>query len=185
MEIGPAAFPRGADELRRERHLVEGLVPDLVDLPRIAKARADAVRRAIEEEKAGHPGGMVQRQPLHDERADIVADDAGALDPQRLHERGDIVGQHAGTGLVRPSGVRIAALAEAAEVRRDQPPPSGQPFEHRLPRRPEFRPSVQQQEGRAASGLGDVGLESADIDEAVFDLGHGGYAAAKCSGREE
>jgi hypothetical protein len=48
-----------------------------------------------------------------------------------------------------------------------------------------FRPSVQQQEGRAVSRLGDMHPEAARIDEAVLDLDHGRYAAANRSGRKE
>ena len=58
------------------------------------------MRGAVEEEQSGHLAGMVERQPLHDEGADIVADEAGAFDAERLHQRRDVVGQDVGTGLV-------------------------------------------------------------------------------------
>ena len=37
--------------------------------------------------------GMVERQPLHGEGADIVADEARAVDAERVHQRGDVVGE--------------------------------------------------------------------------------------------
>ena len=59
--------------------------------------------------------GAVPRQRLHQPAADVVADDAGLLQAERVHQR-----QHVGGMLVgaeRP--VRLVAVAKAAQVGRD------------------------------------------------------------------
>src|ERR1700742_3849974 len=47
-------------------------------------------------------------------------------------------------GPVRPVG--LVAVAETAEIRRDQREAGGEPRHHRLPGQPEFRPAMQQQQ---------------------------------------
>ena len=116
---------------------------------------------------------MVDRQPLHGVGADIVANETGPLDAERLHDGVDVGRQHVRSRPVVAAGQGIAALAEAAEIGRDQPVAVGQPLEHRLPGRPELRPAVQQQERRALAALGDMGPEAAGLDEAVLDRWHG------------
>ena len=139
------------------------------------------MRAAIEEEQPGHLAGMVERQPLHDVGADIVADEARTVDAKRVQQSCDVVGEDVRPRLVRPTGRRIAAFAEAAEVGRDQPVAVGQTLEHRLPRRPEFGPAVQQDQRRAIAALCEVGGETACLDEGVFEGWHG-YSTCKFAG---
>ena len=115
---------------------------------------------------------MVERQPLHDEGADIVADEARAGDAEPVHQRRNVGGEDIGAGLVGRSSRRVAALAEAAEVGRDQPVAIGQALEHRLPHRPEFGPAMQQDERRTVAALGDVRCEATGVDEGVLEGRH-------------
>ena len=131
------------------------------------------MRGAIEEEQSGDLAGMVERQPLHGEGADIVADEARAFDAELVHQGRNVVGQDIGTGLIGRSRYRVTALAEAAKVRRDQPIAIGQALEHRLPHRPEFRPAMQQDQRRAVAALGDMGGEAAGLDKGVLEGRHG------------
>jgi len=66
-------------------------IADLVDLPRLPKARADAVRSAVEEEQPGHPIGVIQGEALHGEGADIVPDETGLGDAELVHQGRDVV----------------------------------------------------------------------------------------------
>jgi len=130
------------------------------------------MRAAIEEEQSGDFVGMVERQPLHGVGADIVADEARAFDAEPVHQGGDVVGQDIGTGLIGWSRRRVAALAETAEIGRDQPVAIGQALEHRLPNRPEFGPAMQQDQRRAVAALGDMGGEATGLDEGVLEGWH-------------
>ena len=81
------------------------------------------------------------RQRLHHSAADIVADNAGLCDAERIHQR-----QHVGCVLVgaeRTAG--LVAVAEAAQIGREQRETIGEPRHHRFPGQPEFGPAVQQQ----------------------------------------
>ena len=70
-----------------------------------------------------------------------MADDAGLLEIERIHQR-----QHVGGMLVRAErAVGLVAVAEAAQVRRKQGVAIGKARHHRLPGEPEFRPAMQQQ----------------------------------------
>ena len=77
-----------------------------------------------------------------------MADDAGLLEVERIHQR-----QHVGGMLVGAERtVRLVAVAEAAQVRREQCVTIGKPRHHRLPAQPEFRPAMQQQQRRSRTG---------------------------------
>ena len=58
------------------------------------------MRGAVEEEQSGHLAGMVEREALHGEGADVVADEARAVDAELVHQGRDVVGQDVGTGLI-------------------------------------------------------------------------------------
>ena len=86
--------------------------------------------------------GRVAGERLHQRAADVVADDAGLFEIERIHQR-----YHVGGLLLRAErAIRLVAVAEAAQVRRVQREAVGEARHHRLPGEPEFRPAVQQQE---------------------------------------
>ena len=59
--------------------------------------------------------GAWRAERLHQRAADIMADDAGLLDVERIHQR-----QHVGGLLVRAEhAARLVAVAEPAQVGRD------------------------------------------------------------------
>jgi hypothetical protein len=70
-----------------------------------------------------------------------MADDADLAQPERIEQRQHIDGMLVGTE--RPLG--FVAVAETAQIRRDQGEAIGKPRHHRLPGEPEFRPAMQQQ----------------------------------------
>ncbi len=81
-----------------------------------------------------------------------MADDTGLFQIERIHER-----QHVGCMLVgaeRSSG--LVAVAEAAQVRREQGVALGEPRHDRLPGQPVFRPAMQQQDGGPLAGARDM-----------------------------
>ena len=58
--------------------------------------------------------GRVARERLHQRAADVMADDAGLLDVERIHQR-----QHVGGLLLRAeAAARLVAVAKAAQVGR-------------------------------------------------------------------
>ncbi len=67
---------------------------------------------------------------------------------------------------VRPVG--LVAVAEAAQVRRDQIIMAGEPCHHRLPGQPEFRPAVEQQQRAAVAGAGDVEGGAVGLDREML-----------------
>jgi hypothetical protein len=135
-------FAAGADERGRHLHLVEGLVPDVVEPIRRRHARPDAGIDEIEEKQPGEPLRRLPRQRLHRRAADVVADDADSLMPSA-----SISASMSAAWPIRPERpVGLVAVAEAAQVGRDQREAIGQPCHHRLPGQPEFRPAMQQKQ---------------------------------------
>ena len=57
-DIGPARLARGADQSGRHLHLVERLVPDVIEPVGRGHARPDAGIDEIEEEQAGETAGL-------------------------------------------------------------------------------------------------------------------------------
>ncbi len=115
-DIGAATLARRADQGRRHLQLVERLVPDLVQPLGLGHARADAGIDEVEEKQPGDPlwGGSCQR--LHHRAADVMADDTGPVEAERVHQR-----QHVGCVLLGAErAVRLVAVAEAAQVGREQ-----------------------------------------------------------------
>ena len=96
--------------------------------------------------------GACAGERLHQRAADVMADDAGLLEAERIHQR-----QHVGGLLVRAEqAVRLVAVAKAAQVRGIKREAIGEPRHHRLPGQPEFRPAVQQQQRPALPGRCDM-----------------------------
>src|SRR5215470_9767916 len=137
-------------------HLVEALVPDLIDMTRFVPTIAHAVGRAIEEEQARHPLRGSHPKNLHHIGADVVTDETAAIDVHGVQQSDDILGQTGGIDGVGRLRVRVLALSESSKVRRYQPVAVSEPCEDRLPRRPEFGPAVQQHQRRANACLRDV-----------------------------
>src|SRR5262249_57694672 len=79
-------------------HLVEALVPDLIDMTRFVPAIAHAVGRAIEEEQARHPLRGSHPKNLHHIGADVVTDEATAIYVHGVQQSDDILAQTGGVG---------------------------------------------------------------------------------------
>ena len=92
------------------------------------------------------------REDLGHRCADIVRDDAHGTDAERPDQRRQIGRLVGGT----ECAARLVAVAEAAQVRRDQLETIGESSHCWLPREPELGPAVQQQQRAAASGARDV-----------------------------
>ena len=76
---------------------------------RLAKARAPTPCVGAVEEEQPRPGRDDCAKALHDEGADVVADEACSGDAELVHQGSDIVGQHIGANLVGASGVHLVA----------------------------------------------------------------------------
>ena len=118
----------------------------------LGHARADAGIDEIEQEQSGQALRRGSRQGLYHGAADVVADDAGLCDAERIHQR-----QHVGGMLVGAERtVGLVAVAEPAQVGRKQREAIGEPRHHRFPGQPEFGPAVQQHQRLAGSCAGDM-----------------------------
>ncbi len=148
-EIDPAGLARAADQRRRHGQLMEGLVPDLDQILRHQRARADAGIGAIEEEQSPKPVRRPAGHRLRRIGADIMRDDPEALQTQRIGERQHVRRVDVGTGLIGGAGRGLLAVAEAAQVRRDHVEVTGEIGDHFPPCIPEFRPAMQQQQRRS------------------------------------
>src|SRR6266850_198846 len=96
-----------------------------------------------------------------------MADDADLAEAERIEQRQHIGGMLIGTE--RPNG--LVAVAEAAQVWREQGEAIGKPRHHRLPGEPEFRPAMQQQQWRPGAGARDMERGAIGLDGQVL---HGG-----------
>ena len=178
-DVGAHRLARRADEGGRDVQDVEGLVPDLDQPVGLGEARPDAGVHEVEEEQAGDALGVSARHRLHDAAADVVADDAGLFHPERVEHR-----QHVGGVLrVAPRAVRLVAVAEAAQVRRDQRVAVGEAVHHRLPGEGKLRPAVEQEQRRPLPHARDVEGGALRLDGQMFHgvwsggRGHGGNPA--------
>ena len=104
-DIAPAAFAARADERGRHLHLVEGLIPDVVEPIRLRHPRPDAGIDEVEEEQSGDALRRLPRQRLHQRAADVVADDAGLL-RARAHPSAPACRRPAGRGRTAPRACR-------------------------------------------------------------------------------
>ena len=171
-DIEPAAFARGADQGRRHRHLVKRLVPDIVEPLGLRHPRPDAGIDEVEEKQSGQPLRRHPRQRLHRRAADIVADDADPRQLQRIQQR-----QHVRRMLVGAErSVGLVAVAEAAQVRRQQRVTIGKPPHQRLKGQPEFGPAMQQQQRRPGPGAGDMEAGAIGANRQMF---HGWFPSLR------
>lgn len=139
-------------------------------------AARDALRRAVEEQEPVDQLRVPPRQRLRGVAADIVADDADALEPERGDQRRHVVAMAVRAG-VAARGRGFGAVAKAAQVGRDQAELAMQPVHQRQPGHPEFRPAMQQQHGRPIADLGDVQERVAHRNLAMAQSGRGGEVA--------
>src|SRR5262249_60648864 len=112
-------------------HLVEALVPDLIDVTRFVPTVAHAVGRAIEEEQASHPLRGSHPKNLHHIGADVVTDEATAIDVHGVQQSDDILGQTGGVDGVGRLRVWVLALSEPTKVRRYESVAGGEAREDR------------------------------------------------------
>src|SRR5262249_42751963 len=105
---------------------------------------ANAVGRAIEEEQARYPLRGSHPENLHHIGADVVTDEATAIDVHGVQQSDDILGQTGGVdGVGRLTGW-VLALSETTKVRCYESVTVGEARENRLPCCPELGPAVQQ-----------------------------------------
>src|SRR5215472_381072 len=98
-------------------HLVEALVPYLIDVTRFVPTTAHAVGRAIEEEQARHPLRGSHPKNLHHVGADVVTDKAAAIDVHAVQQSDDVLGETGGVDGVGRRRVWVLALSEPTKVR--------------------------------------------------------------------
>lgn len=91
-DVGAAGLVAGADQRGRHLHLVERLVPDVVQPVGRGHPRPDAGIDEIEEKQPGNALRCPAGERLHNGAADVVADHAGLLDPERIQQRQHVVG---------------------------------------------------------------------------------------------
>jgi hypothetical protein len=141
-DIKAAAVASRADQARGDLQLVEGLVPDIVEPVGLGHARADAGIDEVEKEQSGQAFRRGSRHWLqHRRAANIMTDNTGLLQAERIHQR-----QHVGCVLIGAERTaRLVAVAEAAQIRREQRESIPEPRHHRLLGQGKFRPAVQQQ----------------------------------------
>ncbi len=119
----------------------------------------------VEREEGVEALGRAQAGEEADEAADVVPDQAGALQPQGV-EQGDDVGCHRLLPIAARRGV---GAAEAAQVGADQAEAPREQRDQAPPLPPALRPAVQEEERPARSRLGDVEAQIADVEEAMLD----------------
>ena len=159
-DIGAATLARGADDGGRRVKQVEPLVPDLGETIRRTHARSDTRMDEAEEEQAGEARRRGAGHRLKHAAADVVRDDADAVHPQSREQCvhvGGVLG-------IAPRGARLVAVAEAAQVRRDQRVACFEPAHHRLPGKPEFRPAVEEEKRRPAAVARDMESGAVGLD---------------------
>ena len=130
--------------------------------PRVRSREGDDLAEAL---------GVAGREQQAGEAAPVVAGEVGPLDPERVEQRDQVVGEDVG---VDRAWWRVAP-AEAAQVGHDQAADVAQALHHAAPLVPVLGPAVDEQQRLAGSGLGDVHAKAAHLDEPVLD---------PCDGRE-
>src|SRR6185437_9647931 len=172
-EIEAAGLARAADERGGPGLLVERLVPDLDEMLGRRPACADAGIWTVEEEQAAQTFAMLPREALCNVRPDIMRDDAGFGDAERVHERQNICGMDIRRRLCRKLQRRLLAVAEAAQVWRDHVEVARQIGNAFAPDQPEFRPAVQQEQRRTSPFAHIVDADAVRLHEARCELRHG------------
>jgi hypothetical protein len=164
-DIGSTALARRPDEHRRHRHLVEGLVPDLVQPVGHAHAGPDAGIDEIEEKKPDEAFWSLAGQRLHCRATDIMTHHPDPLDANGVEES-----DHVGCMAVGPERtLGFIAVAETAEIRRDERIAIGKAMDQRFPGEPEFRPTMQQEQRRTAAGTRDMKGGAVRLDGQMLD----------------
>ena len=109
-------------------------------------------RRDVEHRDAFDRLGMVEREPVRDAPAAVVADEREARVAERAHDR-DHVGRHRAlrVGRVQGIGRGLRRVAVAAQVGADDGAPARERGRDLVPHRVRLRIAVQQQERRAAA----------------------------------
>jgi hypothetical protein len=175
-DMRPAGVAGGGYQLRRVMHLMEGLVPNLIDVTGLVPATAHAVCRAIEEKQARRARRDADAENLHHVGADVVTDEATAINLDRVQQRDDILSERGGIDSIGRLRVRILALSETSKVRCYEPVAARKALEDRLPSRPELWPAVQQHQRRSGASLCDMVANPTCYYEPVLniDFAHGG-----------
>ena len=139
------------DEILRPRLLVEELVPGIERVRQLEPAAADARVRRVEQHQFVQALRVQPREPLHPDRAEVVRDDAHAVEVVEVAERLDVLGE----GRVRVADlrrhVRLVGVGEAAHVRHDDVVVPRQRTDVHVPLVPEPRPAVDQQQRLAGA----------------------------------
>ena len=164
-DIGLAGGRAAAHQAGGEGHLVEGLVPNFLQPVWRAHPRTDTGIDEIEEKQPGETLRRQASQRLHHRAADIMANHAHAWQAQCI-EQGQKVGRMVGRA---PIALWLIALAKAPQIGCDELEAVGEALHHRLPAQPEFRPAMQQQQGRALAAAGDMEARAARLNVQMLD----------------
>ena len=122
--------------------------------------RADAGQRRVDEDEARHTLRMLDGKGVADHVADIVGDEIGAVDLQRVEHAGDI----AGLGLLVVAALGLGRQAEAAQIGHDHGVVAGKVVGHRRPHVAGFAVTVQQDDGRSRAADADVDRRAVGLD---------------------
>ncbi|GAA3165327.1 hypothetical protein GCM10020001_107990 [Nonomuraea salmonea] len=151
--------------LREAGHRVEAEPPRRPAGQEVLRAGQPAQQR-LHDDQAPHEVRTAGGEQEGGRGARVDACHRGRGHTERGEQRGGVVGQ--GGGVVPGGGP--AARAEPAQVRRDHLMVSRQVGHDVRPHLPSVREAVQQQDGGAGAGDGDVQLDAVDGDAA--QLGH-------------
>jgi hypothetical protein len=146
-KVDPVCIAALADKFGGPIQLMEGLAPKSLIMPAIETACPDARMWAVIEKSAVDPVRNSPGDILHNEAADIVADQIHFREVEHVNELHDIF------GLVSDfcNYSRIFIFSKAAKVRRDDVKPLRKD-RYVLPARIlEFRPSMQREGQRATA----------------------------------
>ena len=142
-DIEPAAFAGRADQRRRHLHLVEGLIPDVVEPVRLRHPRPDAGIDEVEEEQSGDalrrrsaPAAASARRRHRGRRYRPASAPSASISAS--------MSAACWSGPNSPSGLSLSPKPRrSGAIQREA---IGEPRHHRLPGQPEFRPAMQQQQ---------------------------------------
>ncbi len=168
-EVEPAGLARAADQLRGPRQLLEVLIPDLDQMAGLAVAVAEARIGRAEIERAGQPPRLMMRHRLHDIGAEVAADHAEAVMAEPIHHREHIERVALRGGRRVRSRRRLAGIAAATQIGRDQLEAVAEMQHQRTPHQPELRPAMEQEQRRTLAEARDIDAQAADIDPLLRD----------------
>ncbi len=176
-KVGPARLAGAAHQRRSPGLLMERLVPDLAEMLGSRPARADPGIGAIEEEQTAHPLRLLMRDHLRDIGADVVRDDADALEAEPVHQPQNVRRVDIRAGIGRGPVRRFLRIPEAAQIRRDHVE-LGREIGNAFPPDPaELGPAVEEQQGRATAFAEIMDADAVRRDVMGFQRGH----TASCS----